>query len=198
MTIGSQYGQDRILKMIFRDKHTGFVVEVGAADGIDNSNSYMLLQRPHWGGILIEPESSQFALLQERYKNNNNVKCIRCACGAHEGIHTLYRGGQVSTFKLATKAAAEDMHNIKYEEEQVEIKTLQRVLTENNAPTEIDYMSIDCEGMDREVWGTLELDTYRPGLVCMEGKGHVMIGYQELCRTPGNTFYLREDLCEAL
>lgn len=195
---GGQYGEDLILKLVFKNIQTGFLVDVGSADGGINSNSYMLLQRPGWKGILIEPEADHYTGLLERYKDRQGVTFVNCGIGKAIGMQTFYRGGQVSTFKEDTKKACEDMHDIKYIETKVQMRNLTDVLQELNAPKHIDFMSIDCEGMDREVWRTLDLEIYCPKLVCIEGKGHMMLGYREFCRTVGNTFYMREDVCHSL
>lgn len=195
---GGQYGEDRILNLFFKEQETGLIVDVGAAEGYWNSNSLMLLQRPGWKGILIEPEPSQFAELQERYKDNKNVTLVNRAIGPNEGEHILYCGKQVSTFKTDLKKACEEAHGIDYTQTTARIQTLTNLLIELNLQEEIDFISIDAEGMNYEAWQTLDTSKFFPKLVCIEGKGYRMPGYKEFCLTRGNTFYLREDLCDPL
>ena len=64
MAVGGQYGEDDLLREFFGDQEQGFVVDVGAADGKDNSNSWMLLKRPGWSAVLVEPEQSPFEMLR--------------------------------------------------------------------------------------------------------------------------------------
>ena len=119
--------------------------------------------------------------------------------GINEGIGTFYCGGQVSTFKDEIKKSLEVNHGIKYSEIKMPIKTLTSILNElYSVPNEIDFLSIDVEGMNYEVWQSLDKSIYSPKLVCIEGRGYAMHGYKEFCRLGGNTFYLREDLCEEL
>jgi FkbM family methyltransferase len=194
--IYGQHGEDRILKLIFKDQKAGLVIDVGAADGCSNSNSAALLERPSWKGILIEPESSQFKELQTRYKDQPKIICVRCAIGVNEGIGILHCGGQVSTFDEEVKLSAEINNNVVYETtEEVEIKTLTTLLDELEITDEIDFLSIDAEGMNYEVWNSLDDKKYSPKLVCIEGKGYYLEGYEHLCRTGCNTFYMREDIC---
>jgi FkbM family methyltransferase len=190
-----QHGEDRVLNFIFKDQPTGLVVDVGSADGYLGSNSFGLLCKPGWDGILIEPEPKQFQELKDRYKNREGVICINCAVGTNEGVKTFYCGGQVSTFVEDVKKSAEVNYGIKYIETKVEIKTLSRILEEAKAEKQIDFLSIDAEGMNYDVWQSLNPFLYSPRVVCIEGTGYVMIGYKELCRVGCNTFYLREDLC---
>jgi len=192
-----QHGEDRILKLVFKGQDSGVVVDVGAADGYSNSNSAGLLQRG-WSGILVEPELDQYRQLTTRYKGQERVTCVHCAVGLSEGMKTLWAGGQVSTFDPGVKQAAEDVHHTAYTKQQVEMRTLTRVLVQVDAPSNIDFLSIDVEGMNYEAWRSLDKARFSPKLVCIEGKGYAMDGYSELCRLGGNTFYLREDACHAL
>jgi len=195
-----QYGEDRILKLFFRDKKWGFLVDVGAADGFWNSNSIGLLKRPGWQGILIEPETSQFQELQKRYEGREGITCVQCAIGLEEGESTLHCSKQVSTLKEDLREAAIAQHGVGFHTEQVQVRTLTNVLEEyklgNRYP--IDFMSIDAEGMNYEVWQSLDTKKFSPKLVCIEGKGYAMHGYKQLCQMTGNTFYVREDACPKL
>lgn len=195
---GGQYGEDRILKLFFRNQPTGFLVDVGAANGFDNSNSYMLLKKaPGWVGLLIEPEPSQFAELQKLYQDNQKAILLNCGVGTG-GKGILYCGGQVSTFKPDVRDRCVEVYGIDYKEVEVPMRSLTAILADMNAPKEIDFMSIDCEGMDYDVWQTLDTKMFSPRLVCIEGSGYAMHGYVEFCRTVGNTFYLREDIACSL
>ena len=77
-------------------------------------------------------------------------------------------------------------------------RNLTKVLTEFGVREEIDFLSINAEGMDWEVWQTLDKVIYNPKLVCMEGHGYQMKGYYEFCCVGGNTFYLRGDIHKEL
>ncbi|GAG95658.1 unnamed protein product, partial [marine sediment metagenome] len=53
--IGGQYNEDEVVLDYFKGKPHGFVVDVGAGDGVRNSNTFCLVWK-RWSGILIEPE----------------------------------------------------------------------------------------------------------------------------------------------
>jgi len=190
-----QYGEDRILGLVFQNQETGLLIDVGAADGYTNSNSIGLLKRPGWKGILIEPEFEQFDKLQDRYKNRSGVICVNCGIGMKEGERTLYCCGQASTFKEGAKQATEIRHNIQYTTQQQGMVKLTTLLDKLKVTDSIDFLSIDVEGMNYEVWKTLDKEKFSPKLICIEGKGYRMNGYRELCQMRGNTFYLKEDSC---
>ena len=197
--IGGQHGEDRILEMFFKGQETGFIIDVGAADGIDNSNSYKLLQRPGWGGLLIEPEPSQYAAMFGLYEGRKNIHTFNNAVGLQGGITaTLFQGGQISTLCPHIKQSGIDVHGeeVYKGEIQVTVHTLTSLIKSINdffeIPT-IDFLTIDAEGMDFEVWRSLDKKEWMPRLVCMEGHGYMMEGYYEFCRVGGNTFYVRMD-----
>ncbi len=196
---GSQYGEDRILNLFFRGQERGLVVDVGAADGAINSNSWTLLQRPQWKGILIEPEPSQFQELRALYEGREDVRCIQCAIGMKRGKQLLYCERQASTFSEAHRKAYQEVHQLKYDQTvKVPMRRLTGLLSELGVDETIDFLTIDAEGMNYEVWESLDKKRFSPRLVCIEGKGYRMDGYRELCLTRGNTLYLREDLCDPL
>lgn len=192
---GSQHDEDSLLQKIFRNQPNGFVVDVGAADGMDNSNTWLLLQRPGWGGILIEPELSQFRELDKLYKDRDGVTCVNNAVGKYEGEREMWCGLQVSTFIPSVKQNAEKNYGVNYSSAKVQMAPLTVILLRSLKPGHvIDFMSIDAEGMDREIWETLRLDLFLPKLFCMEGTKHSPVpGYREYCQVGCNTFYMRED-----
>jgi FkbM family methyltransferase len=55
----SQYEQDRVFEKLCYpngdESHNGIFLDVGAWDGVDISNTYMLEKKRDWRGLLIEP-----------------------------------------------------------------------------------------------------------------------------------------------
>jgi len=205
--IGGQYGEDLILATIFKDKTKGFLVDVGAADGLHNSNSFSLLLRHGWGGVLVEPESSQYRELLERYNERTNVVCVQCAIGPNETDEAKLFCGvpsqnsdhrQSTTLVPAFREAMKKAHKISFKEQSVHVRTLTRLLRDVSCPADFDFLSIDAEGMNYKVWQTLDTSEFSPRVVCIEGKGYRMDGYREFCLTRGNTIYMREDICSQL
>ena len=189
MAVGGQYGEDRFLEKFFRGIPKGFLVDVGAADGRDNSNSFRLLQHRRWRGILIEPEPKQFQALQNRYRGRPDVVCMNYGVGGVEGERVLHCAAQVSTFLPAWRDRCIESYGLEYEDVSVMVKPLTKILQELKAPSRIDFLTIDCEGMDLEVLQSLDFELYHPRLICMEGKGLSISGYKEIYSTLGNVFF---------
>jgi FkbM family methyltransferase len=191
MAIGGQYGEDDILLKFFQDINYGFVVDVGAADGKDNSNTYNLLKKLGWKGILVEPEPIQFKALQERYEHNDDVLCLNCAVDAEMGTKPFWCGLQVSTMVPAWRDACVKAHGIDYKEIEVDTMPLDLIMEGADAPEEFEFLSIDCEGMDFAVLQTLNLKKYKPQMICLEGHGYTIEGYAQYKTTVGNSLYVR-------
>src|SRR5262245_35267462 len=72
----SQAGQDAwVINEVFGRKKNGFFVDIGATDGIDINNTYMLEKRHGWTGICIEPDPEFFRAL----RRNRSCICVN-AC----------------------------------------------------------------------------------------------------------------------
>lgn len=81
--ISSANGEDGIL-IFLADKlgiKPGFIVDIGASDGVTGSNSWALLNQYGWSGLLIESDVDKFGKLQTLYDNKNSVKTLNVKLG---------------------------------------------------------------------------------------------------------------------
>ena len=193
---GFQYNELEILKKLFPDFNYGYpvernlyVVEVGAADGIDNSNSYELIQEYQWRGLLVEPHPGYFMDLLMLYTDHPKVKLSNYAIGSKDCRRMLGLDGQCSSL----------VHKKPFEI-QVQCVTLTNLLKLYNVPNHFNFLSVDCEGADMEVLRSLDWTMYKPAVVCVE---HSMsrielddfmnqVGYKEFANNMGNTFFVRK------
>lgn len=205
----SQYGEEIILQNIFGDKKDGLCVEIGAADGQLYSNSRFLIESMDWRAILVEPHPDFFNRLCSLYENNDKVKLIQSAVSKIDGFVDMFLYGrdkyaQVSTISESQKQKVIKAHGDKFLQtpEKVKSLTLSSVLNDNK----VDFLSIDCEGVDMEVLYSNDWYKNRPYLICVE---HSMeekvllsfmesINYTKLCKTAGNTFFLDGEQRELL
>ena len=51
---------DKQIVNFFKQKKSGSFLEIGAADGIDQSNSFLLERKYNWSGYLVEPVKNQY------------------------------------------------------------------------------------------------------------------------------------------
>ncbi len=193
---GGQYGEDAILLDYFKGKK-GFLVDVGAANGRDNSNSIRLLEQG-WSGLLVEPDPDQYAeLLGLWFHRIPDVIAKECACGSVEREETFWSCGQVSTLDPEWKARCELKHKVTYVPHRVQVKRLDNLLLDAfPRVNKINFLSIDCEGRDKDAIQSLSINIYQPDLICVESRaaGHwtEQFGYEFAFETRGNRFWRRK------
>lgn len=140
----------------------GFFVELGANDGITQSNTKHLEVFKGWKGVLIEPSPDQFKKL---IKNRSHESFFfNCACVGfdfkksdiqlmYSNLMTVALEGENDIQDRVAHAKAGESHSDK---EKVYVftanaRTLQSVLEEANSPNLIDLLSLDVEGGELEV-----------------------------------------------
>lgn len=200
----SQYGEERVLRDFFGDKTEGFVVDVGAMDGQTYSNSRDLIENKGWKGVLVECHPQFFADLEKLYKGNDDIALKNVACYNEEKVLDFYMYSEgvhasVSTVSEEFKQRVINAHGDKFKPEAVQVQAvrLETILSECE---KVDFLSIDCEGVDMEVLESNDWTKYRPSLVCVE---HSMsheelhqfmskINYSVYDKTAGNTFFKQD------
>lgn len=198
----SQYGEEAIINKYFKGLKSGMVVDVGAADGITGSNSKFLIDRG-WNAILIEPNPHNYKKLIDLYRDNQLVQVCPKACYSSDlGIIPFYCDtydghGQISTMDLSFRDKWDKVYNAKYVEVTVECVTLTQILNDYNI-SKIDFLSIDCEGVDLEVLKGIDWNKLDLGLICVEDQGEYQslvieflgsVGFKQFDRTCGNVFF---------
>jgi FkbM family methyltransferase len=173
----SQLGQDLEVVRFYNNKQNGFFIEVGANDGIYLSNTYLLETQYNWKGICCEPIHSHF---QQLVQNRPKSICYNEAVYNATGL-TLTFDIAHSCDLLSGISEHIDTHKAIVDKDkttiQVKTITLLDVLDNANAPSFIDYMSLDTEGSEFEILKNFDFGKYTFGLIDVEHN------YNELRRT---------------
>ena len=140
----------------------GYFIELGANDGIQQSNTKHLELYQGWQGILIEPSPKQFAKLK-KFRSKRN-KFFNCACVGFDfpksTIELMYSNlmsvaleGENDIADPVAHAKAGESHSEKEKAYifSAQARTLQSVLNEAKSPQVIDLLSLDVEGGELEV-----------------------------------------------
>ena len=203
MRLYSQYREESVIDSFFNEKTKGFCVDIGAADGTRYSNSRYLIESLDWSAVLVEPHPTFFDQLELLYKNTDNVILLNMAVHKKTGKLPFYVYGhdehaQVSTLSESFKERVIKIHGNKYEDEPtlVNVEPLKNIL--KDLPF-VDFLSIDCEGVDMEVLKSNDWDLYRPSLVCVESsmpEKEVIefmssVDYELYHKTTGNIFFVK-------
>ena len=151
--------QDKLNKII--NKKRGFFIELGANDGLFQSNTAFFEKEMEWKGILIEPSIKGF----EKCKiNRPNSISLNFACVSDDYSEEYISGdfkdnnpmSSVNGVRLKRK------NNVK-----VKARTLEKIL-DDYCNTKIDFLSLDTEGYELEILKGLNLKKYRPEFILIE------------------------------
>lgn len=148
------------LNQIFNKKE-GFFIELGANNGLFQSNTAFLEKKMEWNGILIEPSLKGY---NECIKNRPNSICLNYACVSNDCKQEFIIGdfednnpmGSVNGERLERKNMVK-----------VKAITLEKILDEY-CDTNIDFLSLDTEGYELEILKGLNLSKYRPNYMLIE------------------------------
>lgn len=161
----SQFGEDVALEPLLKDVVDGFYVDIGAHDGVTDSNTKYFEEKYGFTGICVEPHSVYYQRLKV---NRPKAKCLNYAVwdksgetvDFHEtspgGWSRVGGGGEFSTVKISHP----------------ETKTLNDILCEYDVCSKIDLMSVDVEGHERHVFDGFTLEDYNPRIVIVEDLSH--------------------------
>lgn len=145
----SQAAQDLWVAEMTANKRDGFFVDLGAYDGVQTSNTFALEAELGWSGICVEANVDYF----ERLKSNR-PKAINVHAAVTGSVRTLHFSGQLET----SDGSAPSVQGL----------PLADILRQCAAPPIIDYMSIDIEGMEREVLSAFDFSLYQINLLTIE------------------------------
>ena len=156
----SQFGQDYFVGGILMHNQRGFFVDVGAKDGVDNSNTFLLEKSLNWSGICVEPHPDLFQICQqERTCHSINVACSNSKENNLDFVKYMQKPYGHSGL-LETFTHTEALKKVKHEIISVTTLTLTEILEKYNAPRLIDYLDIDTEGHEESVLKSIDFDKY--------------------------------------
>lgn len=168
----SQLQQDRWVLSELSNKTRGFFVEVGALDGRHLSNSLLLEKDFGWNGILVEPNPTQSEAIRTARSAPLCARPVDSATGRSVLMRYVIDNPEYSS--MASRAYS-DLHAETRRKESVEIEqatiSLNDLLEAYNAPTEIDYISIDTEGNEFDILTTFDFERYNVRLFSVEHNG---------------------------
>lgn len=208
----AQNGEDVLLRRLFAEDHVGFYVDVGAHHPVHDSVT-CYFHRRGWTGINIEPLPEAFAkLAQERPADVNLNVGVSDAAGELRFYECLDHPA-LSTFS-AEVAAHHRREGSRFVEHAVPVVTLADVFA-RHVDREVDFLSVDVEGLEREVFESADFERWRPRVVLVEATHpnspivsheaweHLLTraGYLLATFDGLNRFYVRQedaDLCERL
>ncbi|MBE9224280.1 FkbM family methyltransferase [Phormidium sp. LEGE 05292] len=202
----SQFGEDLEILKFFNFKKLAYYVEIGANDGITNSNTF-LLEQQGWKGLLVEANPD---LIPCCLQSRPNSIVMNYAVVASEKIGTIdfYRvvGGPRGLDGLSTTVTDGNFISMinqyggKVEKISVPATILDDILNQNNSPVGFELLSIDVEGAELEVLKGFSIEHFKPRIILVEDNSQgkdvcvrnylKLHGYVRVHRTGVNDWYV--------
>jgi FkbM family methyltransferase len=153
---------DKKLDELFQHKKGGVFIELGAHDGLSQSNTAMLEFTRGWKGLLIEPSPSAYELCKI---NRPESISLNYACVSNEYTDTIARGD----FNGKTMSSVDGLR-LQENKTIIEVPaiTLEAILDKYTTYKNINFLSLDTEGYELNILKGLNLDKYRPQYMLIE------------------------------
>ena len=161
----SDTGTDSKIAEMFADlvPDFGYAADVGACDGVYADNTKWL-EDMGWKVLCIEPNP----VVEEALRRNRKlVKAV--ACGAEDRAAAQYYSCGAFPHACDSGLLKDSRHAGAHitSIHAVQVRTLDGLLEEAEFPS-LDYLSIDVEGYEDQVWAGFSLDRWRPTIMVIE------------------------------
>lgn len=163
-------GQDRWVLKTFKDKRNGFFVDVGAHNGISDSNTYVLEKDYDWDGICVE--ANPLVRSFQELEKNRNCTCVNVAISDKDGEVEFVARGRRSQLSGIYDENSDPQIKEQVDKGHSTIKipslSLLSLLEKYNAPKEIDYLSLDTEGSEWTILNSFDFSKYNIKTITVE------------------------------
>ena len=155
----------------------GFFIELGAHDGITQSNTFYYEKKKNWNGILIEPTPKLYEICKKNRSKKNLFFCNACVDFDYkkENVKLIYSNLKTTSVDLTSdiyreKHLAEPELNFfeKQNYYMAKAKTLNSILKDSNVPKVIDFFSLDVEGAEFSVLNGINFDEFNFKYILIE------------------------------
>jgi FkbM family methyltransferase len=162
------------------DYNNGYFVELGANDGVTQSNSLYFEKYRNWRGLLVEPAPQNFLKCRQNRGGRNSIYCAACVSFDYgqEFVRIAYSNLMSTPVSLESDIQDPRAHaklgdqflgsgETVFEFGAV-ARTLNSLLLDADAPKLIDFLSLDVEGAELEVLKGVDHQVFRFRYVLVE------------------------------
>ena len=201
---------DKALKK-YLDYRGGYFVELGANDGVSQSNTKHFELFMGWSGVLVEPEPNNYEKCKRFRSRKSQIFNAACVSFSYEKNEVQLIYSNLMTI------AVEGESDIADREEHAKIgmqflepgesnysfsayaRTLNSILLEAGSPTNIDLLSLDVEGAELDVLKGIDHQIFRFRFILIESRSLDTIeqflgalGYSLVEQLTGHDFLFRD------
>lgn len=162
----SQYGEDAIFARLLKPGPVGTYVDVGANHPITGSNTFALYLRG-WNGVAIDP-NPQFAGGFRKYRSRDIYLTAGVSLKPETLTYHAFEEHVFNTFdtEVAGRLIAQGRKMLSITS--VPCRPLADIVEQYLGRRHIDFLNVDCEGLDIDVLESLDLTRRRPTVIVVE------------------------------
>jgi hypothetical protein len=155
---------DLIVNYIFKNKNNGFYLDVGSQHPISNNNTYLLFKRG-WSGINIDLDKKNIDLFNTARPNDINLNLAISSDVAEKKLYFYHDKSPINTLdKVVSDFQTATVNEIK----RIKTTTLNIALQNLKLNNKIDYMNLDVEGHEMDIFKAFDLSLYKPSIISVE------------------------------
>jgi len=182
----SQEGEDMVLARVFENKSSGVYVDVGAHHPIRFSNTYMFYLRG-WSGVNVDGMPGSMDVFRRMRPRDRNIEALISSKPGALTYH-LFNDPAMNTCDPQLARQRDGLANFRQTGAAIiKSHTLASILEIHLGESrEIDFMSVDVEGMDLDVLQSNNWRKFRPTVILAEDFG--LPDLEATLNTPTATF----------
>ena len=155
---------DLIVDYIFKNKNNGFYLDVGSQHPISNNNTYLLFNRG-WSGINIDLDQKNIELFNTARPDDINLNLAISSSVTEKKLYFYHDKSPINTLdKVVSDFQKATVKEIKT----IQTTTLDITLQNLKFDNQIDYMNLDVEGHEMNVFKGFDLSLYKPSIISVE------------------------------
>ena len=159
--INANWGIDRVVDSILKDKKKGIYIDVGCHHPLINNNTYLLFKRG-WSGINIDLDFSSIEMFNYFRPKDFNQKIALSNKKGESNLFFFHNRAPKNTLNKINGKGAKLVKKIKTD-------TLDNIIKQSKLPIkEIDFLTIDVEGNELDVLKGFNIKKYNPKVIVLE------------------------------
>jgi len=159
----TQNMEEKYITEAFIDFNTGRFLDIGAYDGITFSSTRKLLESG-WSGVYVEPDPAILVKLKENIKDFSNNQILDVALGINNSRMPWFDSHGDMVGSISSDHAKK--WEIKHEGRFVEVINVEEL--KKRAGCNFDFINIDVEGINWEVFTQFDWALWNPKCICVE------------------------------